>query len=150
MKTREEIADSSHGANLPPCVGKAHYLGAEYSNTTTDRDMWPQSVTLEDEGSIATDNWHTMEYIRADLIDPTCHYLPDEIAVWFDDDDIEHEDVTLMDFDGDAASCDVCGYMMMAGDNGWFEMERLEHGYKLTPTFDFCPYCGARVVSSDE
>lgn len=86
----------------------------------------------------------------ADLVDPTCHYLPDEIAVWFDDDDIEHEDVTLMNFDGDAASCDVCGYMMMAGDNGWFDMERLEHGYKLTPRFDFCPYCGARVVSSDE
>lgn len=72
MKTREEIADSLCATNLQPCIGKAHYLGAEYDNTMTSRGVWPKLVTLEDEGSIATDNWHTMEYIRADLICPTC------------------------------------------------------------------------------
>lgn len=72
MKTQEEIADSLCATNLQPCIGKAHYLGAEYDNTMTSRGVWPKLVTLEDEGSIATDNWHTMEYIRADLINPTC------------------------------------------------------------------------------
>ena len=75
-------------------------------------------------------------------------------TIWFDDSGIEHEDITLMSVYGSEANCDVCGYTMGAGDNGcddgWFDMERLEHGYKLTPIFDFCPNCGARVVSSDE
>ena len=95
-KRVEIAADSSHRANLTPCIGKAHYLGAEYTSTTTDRDMWPQSVTLEDEGSIATDNWHTMEYIRADLIDPTCHNIADDLGI---------NDKDRFEF-----VCDDCGY----------------------------------------
>ena len=96
MKSREEIADSLCATNLPPCIGKAYYLGAEYDNTMTSRGVWPKLVTLGDEGSVVTNNWHTMEYIRADLIDPTCHNVADDLGI---------NDKDRFEF-----VCDACGY----------------------------------------
>lgn len=87
----------------------------------------------------------------ADLIDPICKYLPITCAVWFDDNDEEHEDIRLEAFTrSENAYCSVCGYEMMTGEEGWFDYERKEHGNRLIPRFNYCPNCGARVVCLDE
>lgn len=83
----------------------------------------------------------------ADLIDPTCKYLPNVHAVWFDDNDEEYEDTSLEALgSSENAYCSVCGYEMMTGEEGWFDYEREEHGNRLIPNFNYCPNCGARVV----
>lgn len=86
----------------------------------------------------------------ADLIDPTCKYLPNVHAVWFDDNDEEYEDTSLEALgNSENAYCSVCGYEMMTGEEGWFDYEREEHGNRLIPNFNYCPNCGARVVQDD-
>lgn len=83
----------------------------------------------------------------ADLIDPTCQYLPCVCATWFDDDDEEHEDTSLEAFgETENAYCSVCNYEMMTGEEGWFDYERKEHGNRLIPRFSYCPSCNARVM----
>lgn len=83
----------------------------------------------------------------ADLIDPTCKYLPITCATWFDDNDEEHEDTSLEALgNSENAYCSFCGYEMMTGEEGWFDYERKEHGNRLIPLFNYCPDCGARVV----
>lgn len=87
----------------------------------------------------------------ANLIDPTSKYLPINCATWFDDNDVEHEDESLEDFDvTENAFCPFCGYEMMTGEEGWFDYEHKEHGNQLIPRFNYCPGCGSRVVCLDE
>ena len=86
----------------------------------------------------------------AGLIDPTCKYLPITCATWFDDNDEEHEDTSLEALgNSENAYCSFCGSEMMTGEEGWFDYERKEHGNRLIPNFNYCPNCGARVVSQD-
>lgn len=86
----------------------------------------------------------------ADLIDPTCKYLPVTCAVWFDDNDEEHVDKHLEAFENaGTAFCSCCGYIVMTGEEGWFDYERKEHGNLLIPNFNYCPNCGARVVRDE-
>lgn len=86
----------------------------------------------------------------ADLIDPTCKYLPNVHAAWFDGNDEEHEDTSLEALrTSENAYCSVCGYEMMTGEEGWFDYERKEHGNRLIPRFSHCPNCGARVVRDE-
>lgn len=88
--------------------------------------------------------------LLADLIDPTCQYLPCVCASWFDDSDEEHEDTSLEVLgNSENAHCSVCDYEMMTGEEGWFDYERKEHGNRLIPRFNYCPNCGARVVQDD-
>ena len=89
--------------------------------------------------------------VLADLIDPTCEYLPCAYAIWYDDDDEEHEDTKLEAFGtSENTYCSSCGYEMMTGDEGWFDYERKEHGSRLIPLFDYCPNCGSKVVVSED
>ena len=86
----------------------------------------------------------------ADLIDPTCKYLPVTCATWFDDNDEEHVDKHLEAFENaGTAFCSCCGYIVMTGEEGWFDYKREEHGNRLIPNFNYCPNCGARVVRDD-
>lgn len=86
----------------------------------------------------------------ADLIDPTCKYLPNVHAAWFDDNDEEHEDTNLEALrTSENAYCSVCGYEMITGEEGWFDYEHEEHGNRLIPRFNYCPSCGARVVRDE-
>jgi hypothetical protein len=90
----------------------------------------------------------------------TCHYIPDDVGfTWWDENDVEHYEEDSASYECDFASCDKCGYSMMVGDCGWFdgwdeitewtEEDGSEHkGYVLKPRFNFCPKCGARVVSA--
>lgn len=90
--------------------------------------------------------------VLADLIDhPTCEYLPCAHAIWYDDDGEEHEDTKLEALGtSEDTYCSVCGYEMVAGDDGWFDYERKEHGSRLIPLFDYCPNCGSKVVVSED
>ena len=90
--------------------------------------------------------------VLADLIDyPTCEYLPCAYAIWYDDDGEEHEDTKLEALGtSEDTYCSVCGYEMVAGDDGWFDYERKEHGSRLIPLFDYCPNCGSKVVVSQD
>lgn len=74
----------------------------------------------------------------------TCHFEPDSVASWFDDDDVEHEADEPAE-DCDCFICSNCGGLMMYGDGGWFDMERPHR-----PNFGYCPYCGARVIEARE
>lgn len=88
--------------------------------------------------------------LLADLIDSTCEYLPVTCAVWFDDNDEEHVDKHLEAFENaGTAFCSCCGYIVMTGEEGWFDYKREEHGNRLIPNFNYCPNCGARVVRRD-
>ena len=86
----------------------------------------------------------------ADLIDPTCQYLPCVCVTWVDDNGEEHEEKNLEEFGySEGAYCSVCGYEMMTGEEGWFDYKREEHGNRLIPNFNYCPNCDARVVKDD-
>lgn len=58
--------------------------------------------------------------------------------------DVEHE---TDDTDEDCGYfvCSNCGMVMMYGDEGWFETEP-----PYRPSFNYCPHCGARVVTGHE
>lgn len=85
----------------------------------------------------------------ADLIEPTCDFLPESYAVWYDKNDKERCNLTLEDpYNHDNAYCSKCGGVMMVGEEGeddWFTRKKVTHGNKLIPNFDYCPYCGCRV-----
>lgn len=86
----------------------------------------------------------------ADLIDPTCKYLPIASVTWVDDNGEEHEEENLEEPGySENAYCSICNYEMMTGEEGWFDYERKEHGNRLIPNFNYCPNCGARVVRDD-
>lgn len=71
--------------------------------------------------------------------DETCVYLPDEVLTYWDENDIEHETNEPAE-DCGSFSCNKCGYTMMYGDIGWFDL-RPPH----KPLFNYCPNCGRRV-----
>ena len=76
---------------------------------------------------------------------PTCHYLPDTECVGFDDDGEEFE-TGEASADYGTCMCDLCGYEMLGGGEGWFDEADGEHGgLILTPRFKHCPSCGAEV-----
>lgn len=86
----------------------------------------------------------------ADLINPTCKYLPCVCATWVNDSDEEHEEENLEEPGySENAYCSICNYKMMTGEEGWFDYEREEHGNRLIPNFNYCPNCGARVVRDE-
>ena len=86
----------------------------------------------------------------ADLVDPTCEYLPCACVTWVDDNGEEHEEKNLEEFGySEGAYCSVCGYEMMTGEECWFDYKREEHGNRLIPNFNYCPNCDARVVKDD-
>ena len=91
----------------------------------------------------------------------TCHYLPDETGfTWWDENDVEHYEEDSASDECWTASCDVCGHVMLVGDEGWFkgfddikewfdEDGTEHHGYVLEPIFNHCPRCGRIVVGSE-
>ena len=91
----------------------------------------------------------------------TCHYLPNETGfTWRDENDVEHYEEDSASDECWTASCDVCGHVMMVGDEGWFkgfddikewfdEDGAEHHGYDLEPIFNHCPCCGRIVVGSE-
>ena len=86
----------------------------------------------------------------ADLIDPTCKYLPCVCVTWVGDNGEEHEEENLEEPGySENAYCSVCRYEMMTGEEGWFDYKREEHGNRLIPNFNYCPNCGARVMCDE-
>lgn len=84
------------------------------------------------------------ERIRVSDTGLTCTFSPDEYATRWDEDNMEHE--TDDPVEGCAYFvCSNCGRVMMYGDMGWFETEP-----PYNPSFNYCPHCGARVVTDDE
>lgn len=84
------------------------------------------------------------ERIRMSDTGLTCTFDPEEYATRWDEADVEHE---TDDTDEDCAYfvCSNCGMVMMYGDEGWFETEP-----PYRPSFNYCPHCGARVVTGHE
>lgn len=75
----------------------------------------------------------------------TCHYFPDLMHSYYDEDDNEI-DTDEADPDGCHCSCDHCGYTMMTGELGWFDESPGEHGgIVYVPRFKHCPECGRSV-----
>lgn len=142
MTNREEVAK------------KLREAGEELDkNAPGDVNGAAQSVLFElfEATSVRDSNSYSDAFSRlADLIDPTCEYLPVTCAVWFDDNDEEHADKHLEAFENaGTAFCSCCGYIVMTGEEGWFDYERKEHGNRLIPNFSYCPFCGARVVRNE-
>lgn len=71
----------------------------------------------------------------------TCRYVTEITDTRFDENGEEIETGDPAD-NCDCFECSECGFPMMYGDDGWFEMEP---PYKAR--FNFCPNCGARVMS---
>ena len=73
-----------------------------------------------------------------------CTYYPTEFLTRFDehDNEIETNDPS---YDCGSFECSACGFEMMFGEMGWFDEET---PYK--PHFNYCPNCGAKVVSPEE
>lgn len=139
MTNREEVAEKLRGA------GKR--LDKEPPSSLTGTACITLFELLESAGIREGNSYSDVFSRLADLIDPTCQYLPCVCAVWFDDDDEEYEDTSLEAFgETENAYCSVCDYEMMTGEEGWFDYERKEHGNRLIPRFNYCPNCGARVV----
>ena len=109
--------------------------------------VWLLDVSLKDKSvqafavlanAIGVEGNYSLIFNRlADLINPTCKYLPITYATWFDDNDEEHEDTSLEALgNSENAYCSFCGYEMMTGEEGWFDYERKEHGNHLIPLFN--------------
>lgn len=77
--------------------------------------------------------------------EPTCHYEPEIIYSYYDDDDNEIN-THLADDDGISYECSECGFAMLR--EGWFTEEPGEHGgWEIDKRwFEYCPGCGAKVV----
>lgn len=71
----------------------------------------------------------------------TCTYTPDSFLTVWDEDDNEI-DTNEPSWDCCAFACSNCGHEMIYGDMGWFD-EEPPH----TPHFEYCPYCGFKVVN---
>ena len=136
-------------------VAKKLREAGERLDKEAPRDILAAAICVLHEFLDATDIRENNSYSAvfsslADLIDPTCEYLPVTCAVWFDDNDEEHVDKHLEAFENaGTAFCSCCGYIVMTGEEGWFDYERKEHGNLLIPNFNYCPSCGARVVQDD-
>ena len=88
----------------------------------------------------AIERWNT----RAER---TCHYFPDSMQVAFDENDEEIE-TGETDSDGCDYTCDACGFTMLGGEEGWFDEAPGEYGgWDYKARFNYCPNCGAKVVS---
>lgn len=98
--------------------------------------------------------------IAATLGSEECHYIPDDAGfTWWDENDVEHCEEYSASYECGSASCDKCGYMMMVGDEGWFdgwdeitewweEDGSYHKGYVIRPRFKHCPNCGRKVVGA--
>lgn len=142
MTSREEVAK------------KLREAGEELDkNAPRDVNGAAQSVLFElfEATSVRDSNSYSDAFNRlANLIDPTCKYLPCVCVTWVDDNDEEHEEENLEEPGySENAYCSVCGFEMMTGEEGWFDYERKEHGNLLIPNFNYCPNCGARVVRDE-
>lgn len=104
----------------------------------------------------AIEAWNTRSITAAER---TCCFIPDDIGFsWYDDNDVEHFEEESASLECGSASCDKCGFSMLAGDEGWFEgwdevsewteegSDELHKGFLLIPKFSYCPNCGAKVV----
>ena len=144
MTSREEVAQKLREA--------ARTFDKEYPNGAKDWLDENAAFNTVDE-IIGTDNNITYApfFSRlADLIDPICKYPPCVCVTWVDDNGEEHEEENLEEPGySENAYCSVCGYEMMTGEEGWFDYKHEEHGNRLIPNFNYCPNCGARVVSQD-
>lgn len=71
----------------------------------------------------------------------TCRFIPEETEEIIDGSgEVEGTEPA---YGCDGFDCSECGYPMLSDpDNGWFDAE---DGYR--PKFNFCPNCGARVVT---
>lgn len=76
----------------------------------------------------------------------TCRYVPNDLNVVYDDDD--NEIVTSeADYNNGDYHCDKCYEPMLGGELGWFNEKPGKHGgWEYTPRFNFCPYCGRKVI----
>lgn len=108
-------------------------------------NLW-KIITGETAPLMDRDGRHRLFDLLADLIESgpvrTCRYSPSETETWLDDDGTEHDTGEPSDECGTFA-CSECGYDMMYGDVGWFDLEPPHR-----PTFNYCPNCGAKVVVS--
>ena len=71
----------------------------------------------------------------------TCTFIPETMATRWDEDDNEI-DTNEPGYGCLAFDCSNCGYLMMCGNDGWFD-EESPH----TPPFKYCPNCGFKVVN---
>ena len=97
----------------------------------------PQTIKIKGKGGSVFVNGVEYEKKR------TCRFIPDVFYTLLEEDD--NETVTEIPHQNcEAFECTNCGGLMMYGDMGWFDTEP---PYK--PRFDYCPYCGAKVVKND-
>ena len=142
MNNREEVAKNLREAG-------------ERLDEKAPRDLTAAAYTtlfeLLESAGIREGNSYSDVFSRlADLIDPTCKYLPCVCVTWVDDNDEEHEEENLEEpGHSENAYCSICNYEMMTGEEGWFDYKREEHGNRLIPNFNYCPNCGARVVRDE-
>ena len=74
--------------------------------------------------------------------DRTCTYEPEAYLIRWDEDDTEIE-TAEPDEECCYFECSNCGSQMLYGyDGGWFKDEP-----PYTPYFNYCPYCGFKVVT---
>ena len=143
MTERQEVAEKLRAAG--------ERLDKEHPSSLTGTACTTLFELLESAGIRDSNSYSDVFSRLANLIDSTCEYLPCAYAIWVDDDGEEHEDTKLEALGTSKDTyCSVCGYEMVAGDDGWFDYEKKEHGNRLIPLFDYCPNCGSRVVSEDD
>ena len=125
--------------SCPFCAGEAHVYKNNLWHVACERAhnccVTMSAFATEAE---AIDAWNTRHV-------ETCHYIPDVMHSYFDEDDNEI-DTDEADPDGCYCSCDHCGYTMMTGELGWFDESPGEHGgIVYVPRFKHCPECGRKV-----